>query len=124
MKYKTTLAAIAVAGVVIVSGGAVVSPAWAEQADEDGVRRFTVACDKPGKTANYSFDDDNDQSVTVYFNNHCNHKVRVSVHIELITPYPQPSGYTECLTTNGGTKGKKKFWFPGTYHVTKLTRGC
>lgn len=67
----------------------------------------SIECEKPkGAKSNYSWSEGT-ISVTVYFNNHCAHKVKAKLVVE-DTRYPDT--YTEtCMVTNGGTQGKKKF---------------
>jgi hypothetical protein len=69
--------------------------------------KFSIDCEKPKDAkSNYSWSEGT-ISVTVYFNNHCAHKVKAKLVVE-DTRYPDT--YTEsCMVTNGGTKGKKKF---------------
>ena len=42
-------------------------------------RHFTVACEMPGDTANFSWVEGN-LATTVYYNNHCSHAVKVTAH--------------------------------------------
>ncbi|MEU8395327.1 hypothetical protein AB0C28_09060 [Nonomuraea sp. NPDC048892] len=83
------------------------------------VERDSVRCIKPsGKKANYSWSDGN-SSTTVYFNNHCSHRVYAQLH------FKGPAGTRkECLATNGGTKGKKKFHKGLAENLTNITRDC
>ncbi|MBE1586963.1 hypothetical protein ACFPOI_00905 [Nonomuraea angiospora] len=84
------------------------------------VHRASISCSRPkGAKANYSWGDGR-TSVTVYFNNHCSHKVGAKLHIKnSIGP-----NYTLCLTTNGGTKGKKKYSIGAARTLTAITSGC
>ncbi|MFG1968947.1 hypothetical protein ACGFJC_06455 [Nonomuraea fuscirosea] len=83
------------------------------------VERDSVRCIKPsGKKTNYSWSDGN-SSTTVYFNNHCSHRVYAQLH------FKGPAGTRkECLATNGGTKGKKKFHKGLAENLTNITRDC
>lgn len=90
------------------------TPAHAEQG-------ASLSCSSPsGNKSNYSWENGN-ISTTVYFNNHCSHKVNAQLRI-----FDSEIGgaYYECLSTNGGTKGKKKFNIGATGSITKITRGC
>ncbi|GAA1675056.1 hypothetical protein GCM10009733_085090 [Nonomuraea maheshkhaliensis] len=83
------------------------------------VERDSVRCIKPsGKKTNYSWSDGN-SSTTVYFNNHCSHRVYAQLH------FKGPAGTRkECLATNGGTKGRKKFHKGLAENLTNITRDC
>ncbi|MEV5890167.1 hypothetical protein [Nonomuraea fuscirosea] len=83
------------------------------------VERDSVRCIKPsGKKTNYSWSDGN-SSTTVYFNNHCSHRVYAQLH------FKGPAGTRkECLATNGGTKGKKKFSKGLAENLTNITKDC
>ncbi|MEU8357073.1 hypothetical protein AB0C27_13755 [Nonomuraea sp. NPDC048882] len=83
------------------------------------VERDSVRCIKPsGKKTNYSWSDGN-SSTTIYFNNHCSHRVYAQLH------FKGPAGTRkECLATNGGTKGKKKFHKGLAENLTNITRDC
>ncbi|WP_326672500.1 hypothetical protein [Streptomyces sp. NBC_01257] len=104
---------------VLLASGAQAVPQDAG-ASTQAVKRASIKCTKPaGKVTNYSWGDGSYDSVTVYFNNHCSHKVGAKLHF-------QAGGgqkTTRCLTTNGGTKGKKKFSVTR-YHLKKITKGC
>ncbi|WP_165977686.1 hypothetical protein [Nonomuraea diastatica] len=83
------------------------------------VERDSTACIKPsGRKTNYSWSNGN-SSTTVYFNNHCSHRVYAKLH------FKGPAGTrTECLATNGGTKGKKKFRKGLAENLTNISRDC
>jgi hypothetical protein len=87
------------------------------------VHRASIDCSRPvGEKTNYSWSNSGSVSVTVYFNNHCSHKVYATLHY---TKSGEPD-IIDCLNTNGGTKGKKKFPhepLPG-YSLQKITKGC
>ncbi|MEU0478421.1 MULTISPECIES: hypothetical protein [unclassified Streptosporangium] len=95
----------------------------AKSADTAGtldVKRASIACSKPaGKKANYSWGTGSNDSTTVYFNNHCSHKVKAKLHFRA----GGGQTTTKCLITNGKTSGKKKFWVTR-YHLKKITKGC
>ncbi|TDD11769.1 hypothetical protein E1292_04460 [Nonomuraea deserti] len=82
-------------------------------------QRDSTACIKPsGKKTNYSWTNGN-SSTTVYFNNHCSHRVYAKLH------FKGPAGTrTECLATNGGTKGKKKFRKGLAENLTNISKDC
>ncbi|WP_326646125.1 hypothetical protein OG884_15870 [Streptosporangium sp. NBC_01755] len=83
------------------------------------VKRASIACFSPrGKKANYSWGTGG-VSTTVYFNNHCSHKVPAKLH------FKSAIGTTtkRCMITNGNTSGKKRFWVPG-FQLQKITKGC
>ncbi|MDP4511545.1 hypothetical protein [Nonomuraea turcica] len=82
--------------------------------------RASIKCTSPkGAKANYSWGDGS-MTVTVYFNNHCRHRVPAKVHIKNSVG----GSYTECLVTNGGTKGRKKFHIGLAGTLTEITKGC
>ncbi|MEO3869762.1 hypothetical protein ABGB18_13120 [Nonomuraea sp. B12E4] len=112
-------AAVTAAALATLSSG----PAQAVTASEtsaQSVRRASIACFEPKKAkTNYSWGDGK-LTVTVYFNNHCSHRVGAKLHIR----NPATGNYTECLVTNGGTKGRKKFHIGATSSLTKITNGC
>ncbi|MFI6452732.1 hypothetical protein ACIBF6_14355 [Streptosporangium amethystogenes] len=84
-----------------------------------GGERENIKCIRPGgKETNYSWKDGN-SSTTVYFNNHCSHRVYAQLH------FKGPAGTRkECLATNGGTSGKKKFSKGLAENLTKITKDC
>jgi len=83
------------------------------------VKRKSINCIRPsGKKTNYSWEDGN-TSTTVDFNNHCSHRVYATVHFD------GPAGAREeCLATNGGTDGRKKFRKGLAESLTKITKDC
>ncbi|SDC41169.1 hypothetical protein [Actinokineospora iranica] len=101
--------------------GVAASPAAATGVDAQDTHRASIACAKPkGEKANYSWGDGN-ISVTVYFNNHCSHKVDAGI----VTQNATDGTYSiRCMTTNGGTKGKKKFNIGALNKVVKIQKGC
>ncbi|GAA3219872.1 hypothetical protein [Nonomuraea helvata] len=83
------------------------------------VHRASIDCSRPkGKTTNYSWGD-GATSVTVYFNNHCSHRVSAKLHIKSAF-----GDYTKCLRTNGGTEGRKKFDIGLAGTLTGISKGC
>ncbi|MGW4800993.1 hypothetical protein ACWEPC_52095 [Nonomuraea sp. NPDC004297] len=84
------------------------------------VHRAALACSRPkGGRSNYSWGDGR-TSVTVYFNNHCSHRVSAKLHIKNAIG----RNYTICMTTNGGTQGKKKYSIGAARTLTAITKGC
>ncbi|WP_433444267.1 hypothetical protein [Nonomuraea sp. CA-141351] len=83
------------------------------------VERESIKCIRPsGKRTNYSWEDGN-TSTTVYFNNHCTHRVYATLH------FKGPLGTEKkCLATNGGTSGKKKFGKGVAVNLAKITKNC
>jgi len=80
----------------------------------------SIACTSPsGAKANYSWGD-GVTTVTVYFNNHCSHKVSAGV----VTKDQDDRTSVYCLTTNGGTTGKKKIGIGVDEHVVRIQKGC
>ncbi|GII90092.1 hypothetical protein [Sinosporangium siamense] len=80
------------------------------------VNRASVACSSPrGKRANYSWGNGN-TSTTIYFNNHCSHKVSVTITFQ---SYMAP--IRKCMTVNPKTQGKKKWQFG---KVLRFAKGC
>ncbi|MFC4009949.1 hypothetical protein ACFOY2_22155 [Nonomuraea purpurea] len=89
-----------------------------------GVQRDSIRCSKPrGKWANYSWGEGN-TTVTIYFNNHCSHKVSAKIRFEAKGSVGSNGPKFQCMTVNAKTKGKKKF--PArlykAYSVTRVAR--
>jgi hypothetical protein len=85
------------------------------------IHRGKLACTRPaGKRVNYSWSYSGSGSITIYFNNHCSHRVNAKLHF-----YDKPGDVevTACLNTNGGTQGRKKYTNPFR-PLRKITRGC
>ena len=80
-------------------------------------RHFTVACEMPGDTANFSWVEGN-LATTVYYNNHCSHAVKVTAHLADL------ADFTKCLTVKAGMKDKKIYRLGQNGKLYKLTRGC
>jgi hypothetical protein len=120
---KAVKALVATATVVgTLSGGTAQAAALdgASQAKAQSPYRTSLACKAPKKAkSNYSWGDGR-SSVTVYFNNHCGHKVHARLHIKNSIG----GNFTKCLVTNGGTKGKKKFHIGLASTLTRITLGC
>ncbi|WP_433441070.1 hypothetical protein [Nonomuraea sp. CA-141351] len=88
------------------------------------VERDSVSCSKPkGKRANYSWGEGN-TSVTIYFNNHCSHKVSVKITFVRKGSVGDKASKYRCMTVNANTKGKKKFYAAvyKPYSVTRVAR--
>ncbi|MEV1174494.1 hypothetical protein [Nonomuraea sp. NPDC049784] len=88
------------------------------------VERDSVSCSKPkGKWANYSWGEGN-TSVTIYFNNHCSHKVSVRITFVRKGSVGDKASKYRCMTVNANTKGKKKFYAAvyKPYSVTRVAR--
>ncbi|MCP9212880.1 hypothetical protein [Streptomyces cucumeris] len=79
---------------------------------------YTVACNTPGDTANFSWKSGT-VNTTVYFNNHCGHSVNITLEI---TDLEGPQNH--CLTTEAGEKGKKKYQTGASGSITHVSRGC
>ncbi|WP_188196063.1 hypothetical protein [Nonomuraea sp. SYSU D8015] len=82
--------------------------------------KASIKCTTPrGARTNFSWGD-GITTVTVYFNNHCSHRVSAKLHIKNSVG----GNYTECMVTNGGTKGRKKFHIGAAGTLTEITKGC
>jgi hypothetical protein len=89
------------------------------------VERDSVRCTKPrGKWANYSWGEGN-TTVTIYFNNHCSHRVSVKIMFVRKGSVGDKASKYRCMTVNAKTKGKKKFYAAvyKPYSVTRV-RSC
>ena len=86
-------------------------------ADDQEKRHFTVACEMPGDTANFSWVEGN-LATTVYYNNHCSHAVKVTAHLGDF------ADFRKCLTVKAGMKDKKIYRLGQNGKLYKLTRGC
>ncbi|MBE1589001.1 hypothetical protein ACFPOI_56395 [Nonomuraea angiospora] len=89
-----------------------------------GIERDSVSCSKPkGKWANYSWGEGN-TTATIYFNNHCSHKVSVKIMFVRKGSVGDKAAKYRCMTVNGNTKGKKKFYAAAykPYSVTRVAR--
>ncbi|WP_433513221.1 hypothetical protein ACQP2T_57950 [Nonomuraea sp. CA-143628] len=89
-----------------------------------GVERDSIRCSKPrGKWANYSWGEGN-TTVTIYFNNHCSHKVSAKIAFERKGSVGDKVTKYRCMTVNAHTKGKKKFYAAvyKPYSVTRVAR--
>ena len=109
--------AVVTAGALGLGLMAVAAPA-ASAAD---VKRASIACTSPkDANANYSWAN-GINTVTVYFNNHCSHKVSAGIVVEDVQ-----DGRLDiyCMVTNGGTKGKKKFDIGVQNKVKRIQKGC
>ena len=80
-------------------------------------RHFTVACEMPGDTANFSWVEGN-LATTVYYNNHCPHAVKVTAHLGDLPDF------TKCPTVKAGMKDKRVYRLGQNGKLYKLTRGC
>lgn len=94
--------------------------AEAGAAAAEAVERAQLKCSRPsGAVVNYSWGTGSSDSTTVYFNNHCSHKMDALLHF-------QAGGGQKknvCMSTNGDTKGKKRFTITR-YHLKSITKGC
>jgi hypothetical protein len=107
--------ALVAAGAMGLGLMALAAPA-AEAASGEG----HIKCTAPaGEQANYSWAD-GITTVTIYFNNHCSGKVSAGI----VTKDTDDRESIYCLTTNGGTKGKKKFDIGVDEHVDHIKKGC
>ncbi|MGP3960746.1 hypothetical protein ACTWPT_32520 [Nonomuraea sp. 3N208] len=89
------------------------------------IERDSVRCTKPrSKWANYSWGEGN-TTVTIYFNNHCSHKVSVRIMFVRKGSVGDKAAKYRCMTVNAHTKGKKKFYAAvyKPYSVTRV-KGC
>lgn len=95
------------------------SSTTATSAGARAVKRSSIKCIAPrGKKSNYSWGN-GDTSTTVYFNNHCSHRVYAKLHFTSFS-----GSFTRCLATNGGTSGKKKFGHGAIWNLKKITNDC
>ncbi|MFG6194021.1 hypothetical protein [Nonomuraea sp. JJY05] len=88
------------------------------------VERDSVSCSKPkGKWANYSWGEGT-TTATIYFNNHCSHKVSVKIMFVRKGSVGNKAAKYRCMTVNAHTKGKKKFYAAvyKPYSVTRVAR--
>ncbi|WP_329082587.1 MULTISPECIES: hypothetical protein [unclassified Streptosporangium] len=85
------------------------------------VEQASVRCSKPsGKRANYSWGEGT-TTVTIYFNNHCSHKVSVKISFERKGSSGPTVSTSRCMTVNANTKGSKKF-YAARYKPYSVTR--
>ncbi|MGI5286355.1 hypothetical protein ACQEVF_23855 [Nonomuraea polychroma] len=85
------------------------------------VERDSVRCSKPrNQFANYSWGEGN-TSVTIYFNNHCSHRVSVRITFVRKGSVGDKAAKYRCMTVNAKTKGKKKF-YAAVYKPYSVTR--
>lgn len=133
MKRKLALSAFAAAGTaltvafiapsasaVAAQPGTAVAKAATKSVSVQATKRASIACSKPrGNTTNYSWATGSNDSTTVYFNNHCSHAVSAKL------TFRSGDGDTNvgCMTTNGGTKGKKRFTITR-YQLESIKKGC
>lgn len=126
MRSRSTGKIVATTGALLVSFALPLGFAAPAQAENESaaIHRDSVSCTKPaGNKVNYSWDNSGSASTTVYFNNHCSHHVRATLHYTKRGDNPE---IIDCLNTNGGTKGRKKFAaepLPG-YKLTNISKGC
>jgi len=92
-------------------------PAAPRAAEDQEKRHFTVACEMPGDTANFSWVKGN-LATTVYYNNHCSHAVKVTAHLGDL------ADFTKCVTVKAGMKDKRVYRLGQNGKLYKLTRGC
>ena len=110
--------AIAALAASAIGLGLMAAAAPAAQADSGAGH---IKCTAPaGEQANYSWAD-GITTVTVYFNNHCSHKVSAGIVVEDVQ-----DGRLDiyCMVTNGGTKGKHKFDIGAQNKVKRIQKGC
>lgn len=90
----------------------------AETRDDDEKKKFSVKCKSGDKKANFSWVEGT-VTTRVYYNNHCSHAVKVTVHTGDIQ-----GDYAECWTVKADSKSSKKFQqgMAGTFKG--LTKGC
>ncbi|MFF0145465.1 hypothetical protein ATK36_1647 [Amycolatopsis sulphurea] len=120
MKMGKTLLTASALGIALV--GATAPAATAGTMSTQAKHTASIACSSPKNAkANYSWGD-GITNVTVYFNNHCSHKVSAGIVLEDTTGGGALS--VECMTTNGGTSGKKKFHIGVDHTVKRIQKGC
>jgi hypothetical protein len=140
VSYKKLIPAVAGAGVALTLLFTPATPAMAQTTEADQssvsavkaatsasaaqgkVKRKSVKCKRPkGNKSRYSWKDGN-ISTTVYFNNHCSHRVGVTLHFDSMAG--DNWSWKACLKTNGGTKGRKKYRHVPADRLIKITKGC
>ncbi|WP_406642568.1 hypothetical protein [Amycolatopsis sp. WGS_07] len=118
MKIGKTLMAASALGIAL--AGIAAPAASADTVSAQGKHTASIACSKPsGKKSNYSWGD-GFTNVTVYFNNHCSHKVSAGIVVKDM----DGALSVQCMTTNGGTSGKKKFHIGADHTVARIQKGC
>jgi hypothetical protein len=113
--------ALLVGSLVGVGFAGVFAPAaQAAEVGTQATHNASIACSSPkGAKSNYSWGD-GITTVTVYFNNHCSHKVSAGIVLK-----DQDGALSvECMTTNGGTSGNKKFHIGVDHTVARIQKGC
>ncbi|MFI0424687.1 hypothetical protein [Spongiactinospora sp. 9N601] len=88
--------------------------------------RDSVRCPRPkSKSVNYSWGiGENHKSTTVYFNNHCSVRVETKLFFRTKRRFQGPKRWTRCLTTNGGTQGRKKYHHAMRTRLLAVMPGC
>ncbi|MFE3171708.1 hypothetical protein ACFXPA_19500 [Amycolatopsis sp. NPDC059090] len=121
MKIGKTLMAASALGIAFAGIAAPAASAdTAAPVSAQSKHTASIKCTKPsGKKANYSWGD-GATNVTVYFNNHCSHKVSAGI----VLKDTNGAMSVQCMTTNGGTKGKKKFHIGLDHSVVRIQKGC
>ncbi|MBN9133827.1 MAG: hypothetical protein J0H48_10745 [Nitrosospira multiformis] len=89
----------------------------APRAAKDQERHFTIACEMPGDTANFSWVEGN-LATALYYNNQCSHPVKVTAHLGDL------ADFTKCLTVKAGMKDKRVYRLSQNGKLYRLTRGC
>ncbi|AQZ61442.1 unnamed protein product [[Actinomadura] parvosata subsp. kistnae] len=85
------------------------------------IERDSVRCSKPsGQWANFSWGEGN-TSATIYFNNHCSHRVSVRITFVRKGSVGDKAAKYRCMTVNAHTKGRKKF-YAAVYEPYSVTR--
>lgn len=94
------------ASAVAAQPGTSVAKAATKSESVQATKRASIPCSKPrGNNSNYSWAQGSNDSTTVYFNNHCSHTVTAKLTFRA----GDDGTYKKCMTTNGGTHGKKRF---------------
>ncbi|WP_116200056.1 hypothetical protein [Amycolatopsis circi] len=121
MKIGKTLMAASALGIALAGIAAPAASAdTAAPASAQGKHTASIKCSKPsGAKSNYSWGD-GVTNVTVYFNNHCSHKVSAGIVLKDM----DGALSVQCMTTNGGTSGKKKFHIGADHSVARIQKGC
>ncbi|MEI5102267.1 hypothetical protein RB200_31940 [Streptomyces sp. PmtG] len=125
--FLTAFAAVAVAAVPAAASPSAASSqtsvsAKAADFSAQAIHRNSFACKSPSKAKlNTSWGDQGSQSVTVYFNNHCNQKRWVRLHMKKGGVDGGAKATICFMHVNPHTKGKKKIWPSGSWYVQKVS---
>lgn len=120
IRYKAlvTASALAIGLVGVAAPTAVASTASATTVSPQ--HTASIKCDSPkGAKANFSWEDGID-TVTVYYNNHCSH--RVDAQLAFISG----DGFAtfKCLHVGAGVKGHTRYDTDSNWVLNKINKGC